>query len=137
VRTKIEISPAIVRRVSDLDDLARVLFPDNQNHRRAFIAIWLEIKYADEQFLSSTIDLVQRYDVTPRTIEIVRAKLKKPGLIKRVSHFNPAHGYRSGWVFSDRCSSALARLSQAIRLARKPQETVRGKQKDRDAILYV
>ena len=39
VRTKIEISPAIARRISGLDDLARIFFPDNQNHRQAFIAI--------------------------------------------------------------------------------------------------
>ena len=80
VRTKIELNPALVRRVSGLDDLARMFFPDNRNHQRAFVAIWLEIEYADNQFLESTTNLASRYDLSPRTLEIVRAKLKaRPG----------------------------------------------------------
>ena len=52
-RTKIEISPALMRKISGLDDLAKIVFPDNRNHRRVFVAIWLELKYADRQFLPS------------------------------------------------------------------------------------
>ena len=84
-RTKIEISPALVRGISGLDDLARIFFPDNTNHRRAFLALWLGIKYAEGQFLASRVDLTTKYRISARTLEIVRAKMKKLGLIQRVS----------------------------------------------------
>lgn len=137
VRTKIEISPALVRRVSGLDDLARIFFPDNRNHRRAFIAIWVEIKYADNQFLPSTLDFSARYQLSPRILEVARSKLKKLGVIKRISHFNPAFGYRSGWMFSSRFSGCLAELSKAMGSAATKSKTPRERRKDRDTAHYV
>jgi|APSaa5957512622_1039677.scaffolds.fasta_scaffold174667_2 hypothetical protein len=136
-RTKIEISPALVRRISGLDDLARLFFPDNKNHQRAFIVIWVEIKYGNNQFLSSSVDLVAKYDVSQRTVEIVRAKMQKLGLIGRISHFNPSHGCRSGWVFSNRLRSCLRGLASAIRDAETPSERRVDQQKDRDSLMYV
>lgn len=137
VRTKIELNPALVRRISGLDDLARIFFPDNRNHARAFVAIWIEIKYADNQFLASTTDLSSRYDLSPRTIDIVRAKLKKLGLIKRISHFNPAHGYRSGWVFSPRFRSALSAMSLALAAATEASGLPLDQQKDRASLQFI
>ena len=137
VRTKIELNPALVRRVSGLDDLARIFFPDNRNHQRAFVAIWLEIKYADNQFLASTTNLASRYALSPRTLEIVRAKLKKLGLIKRISHFNPAHSYRSGWVFSPRFRSALSAMSAAITNASQVTDRRLDREKDRASIQFI
>ena len=137
VRTKIEISPAMVRRISGLDDLARIFFPDNRNHRLAFIAIWVESKYADDQFLPSTFDFSARYQLSPRVREVARAKLKQLGIIKRISHFNPAFGYRSGWTFSSRFSSCLAKLAEAMRSAATKSKTPREHQKDLDSALYV
>lgn len=137
VRTKIELNPALVRRVSGLDDLARVFFPDNRNHQRAFVAIWLEIKYADNQFLASTLGLASRYDLSSRTLEIVRAKLKKLGLIKRISHFNPAHGYQSGWVFSPRFRSALAAFSSILSAATEASSRPLDREKDRASLQFI
>ena len=137
VRTKIELNPALVRRISGLDDLARIFFPDNRNHQRAFVAIWLEIKYANDQFLEFTTDLTSRYEVSARTLEIVRAKLKKLGLIKRISHFNPAHGYRSGWVFSPRFRSAVSAISFALSAAAKASGVPLDEEKDRASLLYI
>ncbi len=136
-RTKIELNPAFVRRISGLDDIARILFPDNKNHQRAFIAIWLEIKYADGQFLPSCRSLPGKYDVTQRTFEIVRAKMKKLGLIRRVSHFSPEYGYRAGWVFSERFGQALWTFNRRLRDATTRPATPVAAQKDHDSLRYV
>ena len=111
--------------------------PDNQNHRRAFIAIWVEIEYADEQFLPSSMDLAGKYGVSQRTIDIVRGKMKKLGLIRRVSHFNAAYGHRSGWTFCYRFRQCLGCLSKAIKHAETTSGQRRDEQKDRDSIHYV
>jgi len=137
VRTKIEISPAIARRIASLDDLARIFFPDNRNHQRAFIAVWLEIKYAQNQFLASSTNITSRYDLSPRTLEVVRAKLKKLGLIKRISHFNPSHGYHSGWTFSPRFRSCISSLSHAISRTTDMADNQVEERKDKDSINYV
>jgi len=136
-RTKIEINPAIVRGISGLDDLARVFFPDNRNHRRAFLAVWLGIKYAEEQFLPSNLDLAAQGGVSSRTIEIVRAKMKKLGLIQRVSHFSPAFGNRSGWVFSPRFRHCLSSLVDILKRDMEPSGRTVDRQKDEDAVHYV
>lgn len=137
VRTKIEINPARVRGLSGLDDLARLFFPDNANHRRAFLAVWLGIKYADRQFLPSNTDLTAKFHVSPRTIEIVRAKMSRLGLIKRVSHFSPAFGKRSGWTFSPRFRHALSSLSAFVARAVEPTGRAVDQQKDQDTLNYV
>ncbi|MBT3379335.1 MAG: hypothetical protein HN742_37410 [Lentisphaerae bacterium] len=127
-----------MRRISGLDDLARIFFPDNRNHRRAFIAIWVETKYAERQFLPDMKGIESEYGLSRRTIENVRAKMKKLGLIKRISHFNPEFGYRAGWTFSGRFRQALGALAGTLK-AGETVKNVRGLQerKDRDAILYV
>ena len=137
MRTKIEISPAIVRRIAGLDDLAHIFFPDNQNHRRAFVAIWIEIKYGEGQFLKSETDLAAGYGLSRRTVDIVRAKMKKLGLIRRISHFDPSHGYRSGWVFSNRFRSSLTALANAVMGAETTSGRRVDQKKDRDSLMYV
>jgi hypothetical protein len=136
-RTKIEISPALVRGISGLDDLAKIFSPDNSNHRRAFLGLWLSIKYADEQFLAATENLTAKYNITPRTVEVVRVKMKKLGLIQRVSHFNPAFGDQSGWMFSPRFRQMLSSLGEVVRDATQPSDNPVQRQKDRDAIHYI
>lgn len=120
-----------------MDDLARIFFPDNLNHRKAFVAIWLEIKYADNQFLPSCRDIYKVYGLTSRTLEIVRAKLKKMGVIKRISHFNPAYGMQSGWMFSERFASCLIVLAKAVKERQQSIERGLDEKKDRQAILFV
>ena len=101
------------------------------------MAIWIEIKYAEEQFLSSRTSLAAEYGLTRRTLDAVRAKLKKLGVIKRVSHFNPAYGNMSGWTFSDRFSAALSSLIQAMKAHREPTNRPQDRLKDQQAILFV
>jgi hypothetical protein len=136
-RTKIEINPAIVRRISGLDDLARIIFPDNRNQRRVFIAIWVEIKYAQDQFLPSMSHLPSKYEFSQRLLETVRARMKKMGLLKNVSHFNPRYRHRSGWVFSERFSVSLGALATSVRFAKRPSGRKSEEQKDLDSIHYV
>lgn len=136
-RTKIELNPALVRRVSGLDDLARIFFPDNRNHQRAFVAIWLEVKYADNQFLPSSTDISSRYEISSRTLDIIRAKLKKLGIIKRISHFNPTYGYRSGWVFSSRCSSMLQKMAGMLSDYATAAHDSISEEKDRASLHYI
>jgi hypothetical protein len=127
----------MVRRISGLDDIARIFFPDNRNHRRAFVGLWLEIKYAENQFLPSSMNLAERYSVSARALDVVRAKLRKMGLIMRVSHFNPSFGHQSGWTFSSGFYRVLSGLSGALHMAcRRPTGRI-DEQKDRASILYI
>ena len=127
----------MVRGISGLDDLARIFCPNNRNHQRAFLAIWLGIKYAEEQFLASSTDLRARYGVSSRTIEIVRAKMKKLGLIQRVSHFSPAFGGRSGWVFSPRFRHALSAFGEILKDAAEPSVGALSRHKDENSLHYI
>ena len=125
------------RQVSGLDDLARIFFPDNQNHRKAFVALWIEIKYANGQFLPSRRNIDGVYGLTTRTVEIVRAKLKKMGIIKRISHFNPAHGMQSGWVFSERFAVCLGTLAKSLKDRQHYIERSIEEKRDRHSVLFV
>jgi hypothetical protein len=125
------------RQVSGLDDLARIFFPDNKNHRRAFLALWVEIKYADAQFLPSREDIAGRHGVSRRPLDTVRAKMKRLGLIKRISHFNPAYGHEAGWTFCNRFLGCLSdfrtRLAASQEVSGRPVD----EKKDRDCALYL
>lgn len=131
------MSPALCRQIAGLDDLARIFFPDNHNHRKAFVALWIEIKHGEGQFLASRVDLPGRYNLSRRAVEIVRAKLKKMGILKRVSHFDPAYGNNSGWTFSDRFSGALSALGDAMRTLRTPPNRPQDRLKDEQALLFL
>lgn len=137
VRTKIEINPANARNISGLDDLGRIVFPDSRTHRKVFVAIWLEIKYAEDQFVPSFTSIAKDNGFSDRVLEAVRARMKKMGLLKRISHFNPHHGHTSGWTFSDRFGNALNRVAHAIDNHKRPTGRQTDEQKDRDSISYV
>jgi len=107
VSTKIEFNHNKIARIQDLSDLARLLFPGNRNHQKVFLAIFIELKYAEGQFLPTLAPLCQKYDFSPRMLETVRAKMRRMGLIDHVSRFNKKHGYREGWAFSNRFLKGL------------------------------
>ena len=137
VRTKIEVNPANARNISGLDDLARIIFPDNRDHRCVFAAIWLETKYADKHFLASFAFIRRKYGCSGRVLEVVRGRMKKMGLLKRISHFNPQHGYSAGWTFSKQFAAALTNLAEATENLKCPTGRGVDEQKDRDSIHYV
>jgi len=134
--TKIELNHNKIARIQGLDELAGVLFPGNKNHQKVFLAIFIELKYAPDQFLSVLTPLCDKYDFSPRTLETVRAKIRRMGIIDHVSRFNKAHGYREGWVFSSRFSSALSRLAELTQGFRERKDALQ-ERKDRDVFFYL
>jgi hypothetical protein len=80
--------------------------------------------------------LCNRYGFSPRTLETVRSKMRRLGIIDHVSRFNKSHGYREGWVFSTRFSHALLRLADLSRDLKLKTDGLQ-EQKDRDLFMYV
>lgn len=134
--TKIEISYNKIERLKGLDDLARILFPSNRNHQRIFLAIFVELKYAPDQFLPSLIPLCDQYGISQRMLETVRSKLRRMGIIDHVCRFNATTGYREGWIFSKRFSKAMVRISEAVESFKEDKDPYQ-KEKDMDLFRYV
>ena len=134
--TKIDINQNRIARMEGLDELARALFPGNKNHQRTFLAIFVELKWADGQFLSALEPMADKHGIGRRTLQKVRSKMRHLGIIDHVSRFNKRHGYREGWVFSSRFSRGLERLAAVAESLR----TKRGdnqERKDRDTWRYL
>lgn len=136
VSTKIEVSHNKIRRAEDLDELAALLFPHNRNQQRIFVAIFVELKWAKDQFLFALEPIADKYGLSRRVLETVRAKMRRMGLIDHVSRFNQKHGYREGWVFSNRFSTALNRVA-ALSTSLRERKSAIQEQKDRDTITYI
>jgi len=134
--TKIELNHNKITRIQGLDELAVVLFPGNRNHQKIFLAIFIELKYAPREFLPILTPLCAKYGFTPRMLETVRSKMRRMGIIDHVSRFNKSHGYREGWIFSNRFSRALNRLAELTQRFRERKDRLQ-EQKDRDLFLYL
>ena len=129
ISTKIEMSFNRISRLEDLDELAEILFPGNKNHQRTFLAIFIELKYARGKFLSDLSFITRKYDISRRTLERVRAKMRRMGIIDHISRFNQKHGYREGWVLSSRFSRALHALADKMQIFKTKDDS---KQRDKD-----
>ncbi len=136
VSTKIDASHNRIARTEDLDELAALLFPGNKNHQRIFVAIFVELKWAERQFLSALEPVADKYGLSHRVLETVRAKMRRMGLIDHVSRFNQKHGYREGWVFSNKFSKALNRLAELMAILQAKKSATQ-EQKDRDSFYYI
>ena len=112
--TKIELSFNRINRLSDLADLAELLFPRNRNHQHAFLAIWLAIKWADCGIVPNLAGVAHEHAISRRTLERVRAKMRRMGVIDHVSRFNAKHRYREGWVLSGRFERSLTQLAAQV-----------------------
>jgi hypothetical protein len=134
--TKVDMNHNKIARIQCLDELAGILFPGNRNHQRIFLAIFIELKYAPDQFLPVLSPLCDKYGFSPRMLETVRSKMRRMGLIDHVSRFNKAYGYREGWVFSHRLSRSLTRLAELVQGFEKKKDSLQ-ERKDRDLFLYV
>lgn len=122
--------------MNGLDDLVRILFPGNRTHQRIFLAIFIELKYASDQFLPSLTPLCDKYGISPRMLETVRSKLRRMGIIDHVCRFNAANGYREGWVFSKRFPKAMVRISEALESFKEVGDR-QEREKDNDLFRYV
>ena len=136
-RVKVELGFNRIARLNGLDDLARVLFPGNRNHQRTFLAIFLELKYAGDGRLPSLSFITRKYQVSRRTLERVRARTRKLGLIDHVSRNSAKLGYREGWTLSTRFERSLQALQQKSRSHRHAGTSPRQKRKDLDALDYL
>ncbi len=134
--TKIEFGFNKISRIQSLDEFAELLFPNNRNHQKLFLAIFVELKYAEGQYLKSLEWVVDKYGCGRRVLEIVRAKMRRLGLIDHVSRFSSKYGYREGWVFSSRfakSATALSGLPDRFREIRDAKQEA----KDRDLFRYL
>ena len=134
--TKIDLNHSRIARVQDLDEVAQVLFPGNRHHQRIFLAVFVELKWAEGQFLEALEPVADKYGITRRSLETVRAKMRRLGLIDHVSRFGQKHGYREGWVFSNKFGKALRRLAELSESMRERRGHA-GERKDRDALTYI
>ena len=134
--TKIEFNAAKIARIQGLDELAGLLFPGNKEHQKVFLAIFIELKYSQDQFLLSFSPLCHKYGFSPRMLETVRSKMRRMGLIDHVSRFNRSHGCREGWVFSSRFSNSVGRLAELVGSSRERRNPMQ-EQKDRDLFRYI
>ena len=135
-RTKIEFNSKKIDRIQGLDELGVLLFPGNRYHQKVFLAIFIEIKYADGGFLPYLKPLCEKHEFSPRTLETVRSKMNRMGLIDHVSRFSKVHGYKDGWVLSTRFSHSLIRLAELTQGFKDRKDSLQ-EHKDRDLFRYI
>ena len=112
--TKIELSFNRIARLADLADLAELLFPGNRNQQHAALVIWISLKWADDCIVPNLAAPAEKHGVSRRTLERVRAKMRRMGLIDYVSRFSAEWGYREGWVLSSRFERSLKQLAEKV-----------------------
>lgn len=134
ISTKIEWSFNQIARLQDLSDLAELLFPNNRNQQHAFMAIWNSIKWSPHRIAPNLYDVGQRHGISRRTIERVRSKMRRMGLIDHVSRFNRAYGHQEGWILSRRFGKNLLNLSNALDRLASPE--ARSRKKDELAMEF-
>ncbi len=100
--------------MQDLADLADLLFPNNRNQQHAFIALWLAIKWSPHRMVPNLQAVATQHGISRRTLERVRAKMRRLGLFDHVSRFNKAYGCREGWVLSGRFERSLRELADRV-----------------------
>ena len=126
-RTTIDLSFNKIVRLQDAADLAELLFPGNRNQQHAFLVVWFSLKWAGPGLVPNFDGIAREHGVSRRTLERVRAKLRRLGLIDHVSRFNARHGYREGWVFSSRYENALRQLADKVATLKNTEHNPREK----------
>lgn len=112
--TKIDWSFNKIAKLHDLSDLAELLFANNRNQQHAFLVVWISIKWSPHRIVPNLRVVSNKHGISRRTLERVRAKMRRMGLIDRVSRFNKAYGCREGWILSARFERSLKQLSKHI-----------------------
>jgi len=112
--SKIDLSFNRIRRLTDLADLSEMLFPNNRNQQHAFLVIWISLKWAGHRIVPNLTEVTEQHGVTKRTLERVRAKMRRMGLIDHVSRFNAKRGYREGWILATRFEKSLKQLAEMV-----------------------
>ena len=100
-----------IGQLSDVSDLAEMLFPGNRNQQHAFLVIWVMLKWAKGKVVSNLAETVDKDGISRRTLERTRAKMKRLGIIEPVSRFSSRNNYRDGWMLSGRFENSLYQLA--------------------------
>lgn len=117
--------------MQDPSDLAEMLFPGNRNQQYAFLAIWITLKWTDNHMVPNLSGMARKHDISKRTLERVRAKMRRMGLIDHVSRFNAKYGYKEGWVLSSRFERSLNLLAVLMKSFKSAEKG----SKDKDMLL--
>ena len=125
--TRIELSFNRITRLTDLSDLSELLFPGNRNQQHAFLVIWISLKWADDCMVPNLAIPAEKHGVSRRTLERVRAKMRRMGIIDHVSRFSAEWGYREGWALSGRFERALRALADKIAQTKRPDAGAKDK----------
>ena len=126
--TKIDWTFNRIARLQDLADLAALLFPNNANLQHAFICLWLAIKWSPHRIVPNFDALAKEHGISRRTLQRVRAKMRRMGLIDHVSRFNKAYGCREGWILSARFERGLRQMSQCLQALKDTRQASRKKE---------
>lgn len=108
--TKINFVARRVSEVEDVTDLVAMLFPGNQNQQHAAARVLLVLKEASGSVVSLS-SLERKHSISRRTLQRIRAKLARLGLIEYASRLNARYGGQEGWRTSGRFSTALRQLA--------------------------
>lgn len=125
--TRIEIAFNKIARIGDASDLAELLFPGNRNQQHCFLVLWFSLQSAGPELVPNLSEPAARHGISRRTLERVRAKLRRLGFIDHVSRFSARHGYREGWVLSTRFENSLRQLADRVAACRSTAGHVREK----------
>jgi len=82
--TKLEFRYRRIGQLSDVSDLAEMLFPGNRNQQHAFLVIWVTLKWTKEKVVSDLTEVAERNAVSRRTLERTRAKISPAELLQGV-----------------------------------------------------
>lgn len=95
----------------------------------------MELKWAESQFLPALEPIADKRALSHRSLETVRAKMRRMGIIDHVARFSKRHGGREGWVFSNRFPNPLNQLANLAKRLREPKDPIQ-EQEDRDCLFY-
>ncbi len=112
--TRIDWSFHKIAKLTDAADLGEMLFPANRNQQHAFLIIWIALKWQPHRMVPNLGEAVRGHGVSRRTLERVRAKLRRLGLLDRISRFNTRYGGVEGWALSSRFEHSLRVLADRI-----------------------
>jgi predicted transcriptional regulator len=95
--------------VSDPIQLAEIFFPSKNAYRKraAFLAVFFEIKNAQNQRLETTDHIAQKYDLRQSSITKARTKMTRIGLIRKREGF---------WIFSTVFAKSMDNLAKTIEI---------------------
>lgn len=120
ITTKIDFSFRKIARLANLVELAEMFFPGNRNQQYAFLVIWIWLKWRTEGIVPNLGQVVMSQGVSRRTLERVRAKMRRMGLLEHITRFDPRFGNREGWILSDNFEKSLNVLVQKLNDLKNP-----------------